>query len=123
MNNGMVIMRTFFGFACLLILVSCSSTAPKCGDSETLNLVEQILAENTVYDEFELIYIRTTDKNEETGSFECAANVKMKNTNGGVNFMADNLIDMVGVDKEISITYTVELTDSRDEFFVQVYGL
>lgn len=119
----MVIMRTFFGFACLLILASCSSTAPKCGDSETLNLVEQILAENTVYDEFELIYIRTTDKNEETGSFECAANVKMKNTNGGVNFMADNLIDMVGVDKEISITYTVELTDSRDEFFVQVYGL
>lgn len=96
-------------------LSACSST-PKCGDSETTDLVKQIIQQELrgvlggAVDGIAINVgaIRTTDHNEKVDSYSCAAQVELVGPGG----------------KEThDITYTVEQTDKGDEFYVQVYGL
>ncbi len=104
----------------LLLMVSGvfpSSGAPKCSDTETINLVKQIAKEKLVAgmgqkaaDTLKLSVgaIRTTDSNEKTGTQQCAAQLTVKGKGG------ENTIDF---------TYKSEKTDKGDEFLVTAYGL
>ena len=113
-----------FPVAAFLVLMVISaglfgSGVPKCGDSETVSLVKQIADRemgNQLGREAANIFsykvgaIRTTSTNEQTGSYECAAQLGITaSTTGETN--------------EIPITYTVEATDDGEEFYVNVYGL
>ena len=96
-------------------LSACSST-PECGDSETTDLVKQIVLQELrsgLGDAADGISInvgaiRTTDHNEKVDSYSCAAQLELLGPRG------KNTHD---------ITYTVEQTDKGDEYYVQVYGL
>ena len=101
-----------------LVLASCSQSAPKCGEKEVTDLVTQIAgremanqigAEAAKAFSYEVQAIRTTGSNEKTGAQQCAAELKIKASNGGVN--------------ELPITYTVERTDDGKQFYVNVFGL
>lgn len=98
------------------LLGACSNSVPGCSDSETKDLVieiadrelaKQVGAERAKSVSWELTAIRTTDKNEKTGAFECAADMEVSGP-GGKN--------------SSPITYTVEATDDGD-FYVNVFGL
>jgi hypothetical protein len=98
-------------------LVGCSDKAPDCSDSDTTDLVVQIANEQLVKlfgkEKAKLIKlsvetIRTTNVNEKVGSYECAADLRMTGENGS---------------KTIPITYTSELADDGDSFYVNVGGL
>ncbi|PNH88133.1 hypothetical protein [Vibrio diazotrophicus] len=100
------------------VLIGCGSGAPECSDTETKDLVKQIASEEMAEQigaeaanqfTYKVNAIRTTDKNEKTGSKECAAQLEVIAANGGSN--------------ELPIEYTVEVTDDQKEFFVTVYGL
>jgi len=113
MKSGLIITAIFVTGA----LTGCSQSVPLCGDSETTELVIEISNQKieSVYgkekaSEIDLAVesIRTTDTNEKTGAFSCAANLSMSGPKG-----KDTL----------PITYTVEMTDNGDEFYVNVYGL
>lgn len=106
----------------LLIVISSGlfgSNVPKCGDSETVDLVKKIAdgeMENQLGRAAADIFsyhvgaIRTTSINEQTGSHECSAQLGITASNTGeIN--------------EIPITYTVEITDDGEEFYVNVFGL
>lgn len=99
----------------------CSQSVPKCGDSEVVDLVKQIAESelgNHVTDEFvsaqgvslNIDAIRTTSTNEQTGAHECAAQLVIT-------------VGKTGQTSEIPITYTVEMADNGDEFYVNVFGL
>ncbi|MGK9046691.1 hypothetical protein KXR63_04895 [Stutzerimonas chloritidismutans] len=97
-------------------LSGCGSGVPGCGDQETKDLVSSIAdrefakqmgAEAAQLIKWKVIAIRTTDENEKTGAFECAANLEVSGP-GGTH--------------EAPITYTVEKTDDGD-FYVNVFGL
>ena len=113
-----------FPVAAFLVLMVMSagllgSGVPKCGDSETVSLVKQIADRemgNQLGREAANIFsykvgaIRTTSTNEQTGSYQCAAQLGITDSTTGVT-------------NDIPITYTVEATDDGEEFYVNVYGL
>ncbi|GAA5215533.1 hypothetical protein ACFSJ3_11330 [Corallincola platygyrae] len=91
--------------------------APSCDDSDTKDLVLEIVVDELVSQigktaaetvDLELDAIRTTDFNEKTGMQECAAEL---------------IAEGPGGETTADITYTSELTDEDDEFYVTVYGL
>ena len=114
MNNKFSV----FTLALFLGAISgCSNNAPECSDSETKQLVLEIAKDEIKKQAGErvanavslsLAGVRTTDFNEKTGSQQCAAELKMSGKNGT---------------KSIDVTYTSELVDDTDEFYVTVYGL
>lgn len=98
------------------LLSACGSGVPGCSDSETTDLVVEIAdreftsqmgAELAKVLTWEVVAIRTTDENEKTGAFDCAANLQVTGPAGT---------------KEAPITYTVEKTDDGN-FYVNVFGL
>ena len=104
--------------AIVMVLAACYQSVPKCGDTETIVLVKQISdremvtqlgAEAAKMFSYEVQAIRTTSTNEKTGEHECAAELKIKASNGASN--------------SIPITYTVEKTDDGKQFYVNVFGL
>jgi hypothetical protein len=113
MKLGLIITSVFVGS----ILVGCSDSVPMCSDTETTNLVSEI-ANDKLVETYGKEYaskiklgieaIRTTDTNEKTGANTCAADMSMSGGNGQTSF---------------PITYTVEVTDNGDEFYVNVFGL
>ncbi|CAH8235478.1 hypothetical protein [Vibrio aestuarianus] len=101
-----------------LSLFGCGNDVPTCSAKETQDLVKQIANEemgNQIGVEaasnftYSLKGIRTTDENDKTGAFKCAADLYIHAANGGEN--------------DIPITYTVEGTDDGKEFYVNVFGL
>ena len=113
----MKIIPTLSTFIIAVVLTGCSNTAPKCSDQETQDLVIQISKDELVKQagkdlaskvKLELSFIRTTDTNEKVGSFKCAAELVA-------------IVD--GVSNSSDITYTVELSDNGEEFYVNVFGL
>ncbi|NAW69445.1 hypothetical protein CAG54_12955 [Vibrio sp. V27_P1S3P104] len=103
----------------VFLLGGCSPSVPKCGDSETTDLIKQIANDEMINQlgsnagkmfSYSVNAIRTTDKNDKTGAFECAAQLEIHARNTGNS-------------SEIPITYTVEMTDNGKEFYVNVYGL
>ncbi|TXD98358.1 hypothetical protein ES754_05415 [Psychrobacter frigidicola] len=105
----------------LIALISaCSpSTIPKCSAPEVIDTIKEIANEEMAIQlgsetaekfTYAINSIRTTDENDKTGAFECAAQLEIHaNTN-------DN-------STEIPITYTVEKTDDGQDFYVNVFGL
>jgi len=113
MKSGLIITAILLGSA----LTGCSQSVPSCSDSETTELVVEIsngeltrTIGQEVANEIELGVeaIRTTDTNEKTGAFSCAANLSMSGPRGK---------------NSLPITYTVEKTDNGEEFYVNVFGL
>ena len=103
----------------LILLGGCSPSVPKCSDSETTDLVKEIAndemidqlgAEAAKLFSYSVNAIRTTDENDKTGAFECAAQLEIHASNTGQS-------------NEIPITYSVEMTDDSEQFYVNVYGL
>lgn len=102
-----------------IAISGCSQSVPKCGDTETTDLVKQIAdremgnqlgSEAAKMFSYTVGAIRTTSTNEQTGAHECAAQLGITASNTGQT-------------NEIPITYTVEMTDNGDEFYVNVFGL
>ena len=100
-----------------LLFISCSNEAPNCSDSDTKDLVIQIaegeLEKSMSKEKIETLElsvenIRTKNVNEKVGSFECAADFKITGPGGS---------------SSLPITYTSELANDGDEFYVNVYGL
>ena len=103
--------------ALTLSLAGCGSGVPACNDSETKELVIEIAHEELVRQtgqavadavDMDVLAVRTQHTNEQTGAHECAAEISMSGK-GGTN--------------NLPITYTVEGTDDRDSFYVNVFGL
>lgn len=103
--------------ASLLVITGCSKSAPKCSDTETLDLVKKIAMEELekqvdkeIASRISLGFeaIRTTDANEKTGAQQCAADLIVTGPAGS---------------NKLPITYKSERTDKADEFYVSVYGL
>lgn len=99
------------------ILSGCSQSVPACSDAEATDLVLEISnnklvetygAEYASKIKFGIDAIRTTDTHDKTGANTCAANISMTGENGQTSF---------------PITYTVEMTDNGEEFYVNVFGL
>ena len=104
--------------ASTLLLAGCGKSVPKCGDEDTINLVKQISNDEMINQmgkdfaaqiSYAVESIRTTDENDKTGAFECAADLKVIAKNGNTN--------------KLPITYTVEATDDGKQFYVNVFGL
>jgi len=104
-------------FASSFLFVGCSNEAPSCADSDAKDLVIQIANGELIKSlgktkaesiDLTLENIITKDINEKVGSFKCAADLKMTGTGGS---------------KSIPITYTSELANDGDDFYVNVYGL
>ena len=102
-----------------LAVSGCSPTVPKCGDEEVTDLVKQIAdeemnnqlgAELAELFSYEVGAIRTTATNEKTVAYECAAELSITASNTGMTNKAP-------------ITYTVEMTDDGEQFYVNVFGL
>lgn len=102
-----------------LALTACSKTLPTCSDIETTELVIQIAQSEMINQlgpveaqvfSYDVGAIRTTFTNEQTGAYDCAAQLE---------------ITVKGTDQstELPITYTVEMLDNKKEFYVNVYGL
>ena len=100
-------------------LTGCSQSVPTCSDTETTDLVEKIAdremgnylgSEAAKMFSYTVSAIRTTSTNEQTGAHECAANLGITASNTGQT-------------NEAPITYTVEMTDNGEEFYVNVFGL
>jgi len=109
--------KVLFFMATSLMFVACSNEAPNCTDSDTKDLVIQIANGELVKNigesraktiELSLETIITKDVNEKVGSYKCSANLKMTGP-GGSN--------------SIPITYTSELANDGEDFYVNVYGL
>ena len=103
----------------LSLLAGCGNKAPGCSDEETKNLVIQIARgelikvfgkENADKLKLTLEFIRTKEVNKDTGSCDCAADLVITGPDGSKS-------------EKIPITYTSELTDKKDQFYVTVYGL
>jgi hypothetical protein len=101
-------------------LVGCSSSAPSCADSKTINMVKQIVEQRTVNikknfsvdAEYEITLenIRESEFNKQTGKYSCVADLEVK---------SNNLYLML----KKSINYTTELTQPKKEPYVTIYGL
>lgn len=103
--------------AITLMLSACSPSVPKCSDTETINLVKEIAGREMrkqVGEEaakafsYAVEAIRTTNTHEQTGAHECAAEIEINGNGRSVSG---------------SITYTVEMTDDGEQFYVKVFGL
>lgn len=98
----------------LTLLTACKTEAPNCSDKETQKLVKQIANDeltkygiNSKLIKMEIKNIRTLDKNSNTGAYSCAA---------------DFIIYVKNSKQSYPITYTSELMDNKEEFYVTVYG-
>jgi len=110
-----IIKLTLITFILSFAFSGCTGGTPKCGDSDTKDLVIQI-AKNELKKQgmgslisklkFEVDAIRTTKHNKDVDSYQCAAEFKM---------IGDQI-------KTVPITYTVESIDNGKEFYVNVYG-
>lgn len=99
-------------FFSLSLISACSNNVPACSDPQASDLVLEI-TNNEVKKNYgkdiangislSLGAIRTTDKNEKTGAFNCAAELSIN-------------------EYSFPITYTVEVTDDN-QTYVTVYGL
>ena len=96
-----------------MVLGACSNSVPACSDKITTDLAiditkgeltKQLGAALVQSLKFSVVNVRTTDKNDKTGAFKCAAELKM-----------------AGPAKEntVPIWYTVEATDDGN-FYVCV---
>lgn len=113
-------MQNFFVVAFAIVLITgCSPSVPTCSDLNTTALVEiiadremanQLGAEEAETFTYRVSSIRTTHTNQQTGAYECAAQLEI------------SALD-TDLTSEIPITYTVELIDNKDEFYVNVFGL
>ncbi|MEM0516370.1 hypothetical protein WCN91_13270 [Pseudoalteromonas sp. YIC-827] len=97
----------------------CSQSVPPCGDSDSTELVKQIANDEMINQlgaktaeqfEYDVIAIRTTHTNEQTGAHECAAELDISST-------------ITGKSESIPIEYTVEATDDGEHIYVNVFGL
>lgn len=95
------------------LISACSNNVPQCSDPEAADLVLEITLDEiaNLYGQaradelsISLDAIRTTDENEQTGAFDCAAVINN------------------GEGAEFPITYTVEVTDDK-RTYVTVFGL
>jgi len=92
------------------------SSSLACSSNDVTGLVTDIAKDEMAkYAHFtgevtnhEVQSIRTTNTNKQTGALECAANLAFS-----VNSQASS----------IPITYTVEITDNKEEIYVNVFGL
>lgn len=100
-------------FGSFIVLGACSNSVPTCSDKITTDLAiditkgeltKQLGAALVQSLKFSVVNVRTTDKNDKTGAFKCAAELKM-----------------AGPAKEntVPIWYTVEATDDGN-FYVSV---
>lgn len=100
-------------FGSIVVLGGCSNSVPTCSDKRTTDLAiditkgelkKQLGAALVQSIKFSVDSIRTTDTNDKTGAFKCAAELKM-----------------AGPEKEnvVPIWYTVEATDDGN-FYVSV---
>ncbi|MFD1007019.1 hypothetical protein [Oceanisphaera ostreae] len=115
-------MKGILLISCVGILLSisgCSQTVPKCGDTETVDLVKEIADSEMVSQlgseaaklfTYSVDAIRTTSTNEQTGAHECSADLDVTAKNNNKT-------------SRLPITYTVEITDSGEHLYVNVYGL
>ncbi|MDX9756655.1 MAG: hypothetical protein RBT52_04020 [Sulfurimonas sp.] len=96
-------------------LTGCTNSTPKCGDSETKDLVIQIAKDKLTQQgmstiipkfNFEVAKIRKIEHNKDVDSYQCAADFKM---------IGDQT-------KTLPITYTVEATEDGKSFYINVYG-
>ncbi len=94
-----------------------NSNVPACSSSEVKQLVMKISKDELARQvdasisqniQITLTAIRTTSINDQTGAYQCAANL--------------NLIGSTN-EEPYPITYTVEITDDGQEFYVSVFGL
>lgn len=99
-------------FSPLIFISACSNNVPSCSDPEVNDLALQITRDeiNRQYGQqtanetpLSLNAIRTTNQNETTGAFECAAELSINQ-------------------QKFPITYTVEITDDQ-RVYVTVFGL
>lgn len=106
-------------FLSALAITGCTQSVPKCSADETTSLVKQITkdemlkqygTEATEQFSYTLSSIRTTNTNEQTGAHECAAEIDIASSNTGSTING-------------AITYTVEMTDDGENFYVNVFGL
>lgn len=107
----------FVGIFIIWLLFGSGSSVPSCSDSDTKDLVVQISNDeltkqvgSKVANQVRMSVgaIRTTYTDEKTGAYECSAELDISGPNGK---------------NSIPITYTVEMTDNGEEFYVQVLGL
>jgi len=104
------------GTLMVLMLFSYSaSSTPKCNDLETKELVKQISRDEFKKQgmsglDFTLSNIRTSSYNKEIDKYECAAELAVFNS-AGVEFVSS------------SITYTSQMVEDSEKFYVEVFGL
>jgi hypothetical protein len=118
-RGGKAAVFAVIGGLWIILTIGGAVSVPKCGDQEATDLVKQIAgremgnqlgAEAAKMFSYTIGAIRTTSTNEQTGAHECAAQLGITaNDTGQTN--------------EILITYTVEMTDNGEEFYVNVFGL
>jgi hypothetical protein len=110
--------------SCTLLFSGCSgASAPKCSDTDTIELVKNIASKQFgtpemqksagVKTDFSLDAIRTTGQNKETGAYQCAANL-----HGTISISELSESNT----KDWSITYESALTDDGKQY-VTVNGL
>lgn len=100
-------------FGSIMFLGACSNSVPACSDKQTTDLAiditkgeltKQLGAAMVKLIEFSVLNIRTTDKNDKTGAFKCAAELQMAGP---------------AQKNVVPIWYTVEATDDGG-FYVNV---
>lgn len=100
-----------------VLFLSFSEKTPKCNDVETRTLVIEITKEElskqgleSILSEFILTVedIRTSSYNKDIGKYECVANLIMKNNSQ---------------QKSVPISYTSQVSDDSNSFYVEVFGL
>lgn len=93
------------------------SGVPACSSSEVKKVVVEISKDELTQQRGETVSnsisitlssIRTTARNEQTGAYQCAANLDLLGSN---------------VENSLPITYTIEVIDKSQEFYVEVFGL
>ncbi|MEI6895600.1 MAG: DUF2628 domain-containing protein [Colwellia sp.] len=104
-------------FFILLASGGFGSNVPECGSSDATNVVISISEDELIRTlgaevaesiSISVNAIRTTATNEQTGEYECAAQLFIRGPE------ATN---------DIPITYTIEMTNNGEEFYVNVFGL
>lgn len=104
-----------------VLFAGCSSEVPACNDSETKDLVLEIINDEVIgkfgvelanITDLSLESVRTTDTNDKTGSHSCAADLRIKQN----SYLRKQ-------NNTVPITYTVESANDGEEFYVTVYGL
>jgi hypothetical protein len=118
-RGGKAALFSVIGGLWIILTIGAVVSVPQCGDQETTDLVKEIAnremgdqlgAEAAKMFSYTVGVIRTTSTNEQTGAHECAAQL---------GIIASN----TGQTNEIPITYSIEMTDNGEEFYVNVFGL